>query len=75
MRIGFLGVGRIGASHASAVARHPDVTSLVLADADPERARAVAGQLDAEAVADVAAVLEAGVDAVVITTATTAMPS
>ena len=70
MRIGFLGVGRIGASHASAVARHPDVTSLVLADADPERARAVAGQLDAEAVADVTAVLEAGVDAVVIATAT-----
>ena len=70
MRIGFLGVGRIGASHASAVARHPDVTSLVLADADPERARSVASQLDAEAVADVAAVLEAGVDAVVIATAT-----
>jgi len=70
MRIGFLGVGRIGASHASAVARHPDVTSLVLADADPGRARAVAGQLDAEAVADVTAVLEAGVDAVVIATAT-----
>jgi len=70
MRIGFLGVGRIGASHASAVARHPDVSSLVLADADPERARAVAGELDAEAVADVGAVLEAGVDAIVIATAT-----
>ena len=70
MRIGFLGVGRIGTSHASVVSRHPDVTSLVLADADPERARAAAEELDAESVADVAGVLDAGVDAIVIATAT-----
>lgn len=42
MRIGFLGVGRIGASHAAVVARHEAVTSLVVADADQGRARAVA---------------------------------
>jgi myo-inositol 2-dehydrogenase/D-chiro-inositol 1-dehydrogenase len=66
MRIGFLGVGRIGASHAAVVARHEAVTSLVVADADSERARAVADELGAESVADVAAVLAAGVDAIVV---------
>ena len=48
MRIGFLGVGRIGASHAAVVARHEAVTSLVVADADSARARAVADELGAE---------------------------
>ena len=70
MRIGFLGVGRIGASHAAVVARHEAVTSLVVADADSARARAVADELGAESVADVAAVLAAGVDAIVVATAT-----
>src|SRR5687768_10068283 len=70
MRIGFLGVGRIGASHAAVVARHELVTSLVVADADSARARAVADELGAESVADVAAVLAAGVDAIVVATAT-----
>lgn len=70
MRIGFLGVGRIGASHAAVVSRHEAVTSLVVADADPGRARAVADELGAESVADVDAVLAAGVDAIVVATAT-----
>lgn len=70
MRIGFLGVGRIGASHAAVVARHEAVTSLVVADADQGRARAVADELGAESVADVAAVLAADVDAIVVATAT-----
>jgi myo-inositol 2-dehydrogenase/D-chiro-inositol 1-dehydrogenase len=70
MRIGFLGVGRIGASHAAVVARHEVVTSLVVADTDSARARAVADELGAESVADVAAVLAADVDAIVVATAT-----
>lgn len=70
MRIGFLGVGRIGASHAAVVARHPAVSSVVLADADPERARVVAGELGAESVADIAGVIDADVDGIVIATAT-----
>ena len=70
MRIGFLGVGRIGASHAAVVARHEAVTSLVVADADQARARTVADELGAESVADVAAVLSADVDAIVVATAT-----
>jgi len=42
MRIGLLGAGRIGAFHAGTLAAHPDVTELLIADADPERARQVA---------------------------------
>ncbi|MEU7023886.1 hypothetical protein ABZ990_24950, partial [Streptomyces sp. NPDC046203] len=42
MRIGLIGTGRIGAFHAAALARHPRVGALVLADADPERAAGVA---------------------------------
>src|SRR5688500_15191326 len=69
MRIGFLGVGRIGISHATAIARHSEVSSLVLGDVDPERARSAADQLGAES-ASVEGVFDAGVDAIVIATAT-----
>jgi predicted dehydrogenase len=47
MRVGFVGLGRIGAAHAAVVRDHPDVDRLVVADADPDRARAVAEQLRA----------------------------
>lgn len=70
MRIGFLGVGRIGQSHAEVVARHPEVTSLVLADAVPARAREAADRLGCEAEDEVEAVFGAGVDAVIIASAT-----
>lgn len=70
MRIGVLGVGRIGMSHAAVVARHPAVTSLVVADADPARARAAAEQLGAEPADGIAALLRAGVDALVVATPT-----
>ncbi|MET9349292.1 Gfo/Idh/MocA family protein [Streptomyces termitum] len=72
MRIGLIGTGRIGSFHAGVLARHPRVGSLVVADADPARAAAVAGAVGAEAVADAAAVLAAGPDAVVIASATAA---
>jgi myo-inositol 2-dehydrogenase/D-chiro-inositol 1-dehydrogenase len=70
MRIAVLGVGRIGTSHAAVVARHPDVTSVVLADADPARARSAAESLGAESVESVTEVFEAGVDGVVVASAT-----
>ncbi|NML51323.1 Gfo/Idh/MocA family oxidoreductase [Streptomyces sp. R302] len=72
MRIGLIGTGRIGSFHAGALARHPGVGSLVVADAEAARARAVAAAVDAEAVPDAAALLGAGVDAVVIASATAA---
>jgi myo-inositol 2-dehydrogenase / D-chiro-inositol 1-dehydrogenase len=70
MRIGFLGVGRIGSSHAEVVARHPEVKGLVLADADVARARGAAERLGCEHVGSPDEVFRAGVDAVVIASAT-----
>ncbi|MDQ4007992.1 MAG: Gfo/Idh/MocA family oxidoreductase [Actinomycetota bacterium] len=70
MRIGILGVGRIGSSHAEVVHRHPDVTSVVLADAVPARAREVAERLGCESVDDAADVPASGVDALIVASAT-----
>lgn len=38
MRIGLVGTGRIGTFHTAVLARHPGVSALVVADADPARA-------------------------------------
>ncbi|MFJ6522425.1 Gfo/Idh/MocA family oxidoreductase [Streptomyces filamentosus] len=72
MRIGLIGTGRIGSFHAGVLARHPEVGSLVVADADAGRAAAVAAALGAEAAPDVTALLGRGPDAVVIASATAA---
>ncbi|MCG5216779.1 Gfo/Idh/MocA family protein [Streptosporangium soli] len=39
MRVGLLGLGRIGAFHAATLAGNPRVDELIVADADPERER------------------------------------
>lgn len=70
MRIGFLGLGRIGTSHVSVVHEHPEVTGLVLADAVPGRAADAAARLGCESVAEVREIFSAGIDAVVVATAT-----
>jgi myo-inositol 2-dehydrogenase/D-chiro-inositol 1-dehydrogenase len=70
MRIGFLGVGRIGSTHAEVVSRHPDVEELVLADVDRTRAREAAERLGGRSVDSVEDMLRAGVDALVVATAT-----
>ncbi|MGG8407978.1 Gfo/Idh/MocA family protein [Streptomyces sp. 12297] len=70
MRIGLIGTGRIGSFHAAALSRHPDAGSLLLADAVPARAVALADRLGATAAPSVDAVFTWGVDAVVITCAT-----
>ena len=72
MRIGFLGVGRIGAAHAAVVARHPEVETVVVADADPARAREAAERLGVTAVDTVEDVLAAGIDGLVVAAATDA---
>jgi myo-inositol 2-dehydrogenase / D-chiro-inositol 1-dehydrogenase len=46
MRIGVVGVGRIGAFHAATIKRLPAVDEVLVADADPGRAEAVAKDLD-----------------------------
>jgi myo-inositol 2-dehydrogenase / D-chiro-inositol 1-dehydrogenase len=71
MRVGVVGVGRIGRYHARLVRAHPDVTALVVTDVDPARAREVAATVDAD-VADSAAHLLERVDAVVIAASTDA---
>ena len=66
MRIGLVGVGRIGAVHAATLQALDCVEQVVVADADPARAQAAAKELECEAVADVSALFRAGLDAVVI---------
>ncbi|MCT4352121.1 Gfo/Idh/MocA family oxidoreductase [Streptomyces sp. Je 1-79] len=72
MRIGLIGTGRIGAFHAGVLARHPEVESLVVADADPVRAARVGGALGATVAPTVDALLDHALDAVVIASATAA---
>ena len=69
MRIGLLGVGRLGASHAAMLRAIKDVTELRVYDADPARAKQVATSVGAAAVDTVDAALDR-VDAAVIVTPT-----
>jgi myo-inositol 2-dehydrogenase / D-chiro-inositol 1-dehydrogenase len=66
MRIGLVGVGRIGAFHAATLKGLDSVEQVVVSDADPARARAVAKELDCETVPDVEALFRAGLDGVAI---------
>jgi myo-inositol 2-dehydrogenase/D-chiro-inositol 1-dehydrogenase len=70
MRIGLAGVGRIGAFHAETLKGLADVDQLVVTDANPDAARAVAAKLDLEFADDAASLLASGVDGFVIATAT-----
>lgn len=72
MRIGLIGTGRIGSFHAGVLAHHPGVDSLVVTDPDAGRASQVAARTGAVALASADEVLAAGVDAVVIASATSA---
>ena len=74
MRIGLVGVGRIGAFHAATLQGLETVEQVVVVDADHARARAVAKELGLEAVPDLDALLHAGLDAVAICAATGAHP-
>ncbi|WP_330281845.1 Gfo/Idh/MocA family protein [Streptomyces sp. NBC_00588] len=72
MRIGVIGTGRIGAIHANTLSRHREVGSLILTDVDPARAQELARRLGETAAPGVDEIFRWGVDAVVITTATSA---
>jgi myo-inositol 2-dehydrogenase / D-chiro-inositol 1-dehydrogenase len=71
MRFGVIGVGRMGVVHAQTLAALPDVSSVLVADADSERAKRTAGDLGLD-VAPTTDVLFDSVDAVVIAAATSA---
>jgi myo-inositol 2-dehydrogenase/D-chiro-inositol 1-dehydrogenase len=68
-RFALIGAGFIGTVHARSLAAHPKVRFVLVADADPERARTLAERHGA-APASVDAVLEADVDAVLIASST-----
>ncbi|MFC9912863.1 Gfo/Idh/MocA family oxidoreductase [Streptomyces sp. NPDC059862] len=72
MRIGVIGTGRIGTIHANTLSRHRDVGSLILTDVDPARAQELAHRLGETAAPGMDEIFRWGVDAVVITTATSA---
>jgi myo-inositol 2-dehydrogenase/D-chiro-inositol 1-dehydrogenase len=74
MRIGLVGVGRIGAFHASTLCGLPGVDSLIVTDVDPTRTRDVAGRLGAQAAGSVDELLDAGLDGLVIASATGSHP-
>lgn len=74
MRMGLIGVGRIGTFHAGTLRGLPGVERVIVTDADTARAQAVAGELGAEFAASVTDLLAAGIDALVITTPTAAHP-
>ncbi len=74
MRLGLLGLGRIGAFHAETLTHLPAVGSLVVSDPVPSRAADVAERFGAETAGTPEALLASGVDGVVIAAATDAHP-
>jgi myo-inositol 2-dehydrogenase / D-chiro-inositol 1-dehydrogenase len=72
LHVGVIGVGRIGAFHVETLLNLEGVGGLTLADADAARARDVANGLGAEAAETPEALVESGVDALVIATPTPA---
>src|SRR6516225_5657722 len=74
MRIGLIGVGRIGMFHASTLRGLPGVDSLIITDADQERARQVAAEFGAQTARSAADLLGSGLDALVIAAVTGAHP-
>ncbi|MGW4287980.1 Gfo/Idh/MocA family protein [Streptomyces sp. NPDC004673] len=75
MRIGILGLGRIGAFHAETLSALDAVTSLVVADPVAGAAKAAAERYGAEVADSPEALLAAGVDGLVIAAATDAHPA
>ncbi|MER6624842.1 MULTISPECIES: Gfo/Idh/MocA family oxidoreductase [unclassified Streptomyces] len=75
MRIGILGLGRIGAFHAETLSGLGAVESLVVSDPFTDAAKAAAERFDAEVADSPEALLAAGVDGVVVAAATDAHPA
>ncbi|MGP2440567.1 Gfo/Idh/MocA family protein [Streptomyces sp. JW3] len=75
MRIGILGLGRIGAFHAETLAGLDAVESLIVSDPAAGRARAAADRFGALVADSPEALLAAGVDGLVVAAATDAHPA
>ena len=74
MRLGLIGLGRIGAFHAATLTSLDAVDSLVVYDAAPALVDAVVKRHGAEPASSVEALLAAGLDGVVIAAATDVHP-
>lgn len=72
MKLGLIGSGRIGEMHARALCELDEVDSLVIADADPARAKDLAGRLGVDAADAVDGLYDNGVDGAVVAAATSA---
>jgi myo-inositol 2-dehydrogenase/D-chiro-inositol 1-dehydrogenase len=72
MRLGLIGLGRIGAFHAETLSHLDGVTSLVVTDAVPTVTASVAEKFGAEAAESPAALIGSGVDGIVVAAATDA---
>jgi myo-inositol 2-dehydrogenase/D-chiro-inositol 1-dehydrogenase len=70
LHVGVVGVGRIGAFHVGTLRALEGVEAVTLTDADPARAAAVAREIEAAVAETPEALVEAGVDALVIATST-----
>ena len=74
MRLGLLGLGRIGAFHAETLTSLPTVDSLVVSDPVPALVEEVAGRLGTQVADTPEALLASGVDGVVIAAPTDLHP-
>ena len=74
MRLGLIGLGRIGAFHAQTLSDLAAVDSLVVTDAVPAVTKEVAERVGAEPADSVAELLGAGVDGVLVAAATDTHP-
>ena len=74
LHLGLAGVGRIGVMHARNIVATPGIGRLSIADVDAVRAKEVATDLGADPVADVEALLAAGIDGLVVATGTAQHP-
>jgi myo-inositol 2-dehydrogenase/D-chiro-inositol 1-dehydrogenase len=74
MRIGLIGVGRIGAFHAQTLADLPAVDELIITDAVPDLAERVGERLNVSVAPEPADLLDAGVDGIVIASSTATHP-
>src|SRR3954464_4193606 len=72
MRLGLIGLGRIGAFHAANLSQLDVVDSLVVTDAVPTVTASIAERFGAEAAESPEALIAAGVDGIVIAAATDA---
>lgn len=75
MRIGILGLGRIGAFHAETLSGLDAVDSLVVSDPFAEAAKTAAERFGAQVADSPEALLSAGVDGIVVAAATDAHPA